>query len=190
MGSFETGLTLFASEIDGAIGTITASSSRVSLANSKKPTRTRGTEVFLRWRQAPFSITTGYLFLDATEQPLNTLTRREVPLTPEHSASFVAMWEQHGRGRLGLELYYTGEQSLSENPYRERSKSYLHVGLLGEVKLKGIKLFLNLENILNVRQTRTDPILRRSRTAMGSWTVNAWAPLEGFIANAGARIEF
>ena len=190
VGSFETGLTLFASEIDGAIGTIPTSSGRVSLANSKKPTRTRGAEVLLRWRQAPFSITTGYLFLDATEQPLNTLTRREVPLTPEHSASFVAMWEQHGRGRLGLELYYTGEQSLAENPYRERSKSYLHVGLLGEVNLKGIKLFLNLENLLNVRQTRTDPILRRSRTAMGSWTVNAWAPLEGFIANAGVRIEF
>ena len=99
------------------------------------------------------------------------------------------MWEKHGRGRLGLELYYTGEQSLADNPYRQTSKPYLHVGLLGEITLGPLSLFLNLENLLDVRQTRTDPLLQQRRTPAGSWTVDAWAPLEGFIANAGVRVR-
>ena len=86
-----------------------------------------------------------------------------------------------------------GEPFLS-SPLQEYSPgaffSALPVGLLGDVNLRGITLFLNIEDLLNVRQTRTDPILRRSRTAMGRWTVNAWAPLAHFIANTGARIEF
>jgi transposase len=52
------------------------------------------------------------------------------------------------------------------------------------------RLFLNLENSLDVRQTREDPLVRRERAPDGSWTVDAWAPLEGFVANAGVRISF
>lgn len=60
---------------------------------------------------------------------------------------------QH-RGRIGLELYYTGTQPLDDNPYRSESKSYFEIGLLGEIVLGRYRLFLNLENLLNVRQTR------------------------------------
>ena len=52
------------------------------------------------------------------------------------------------------------------------------------------RLFLNLENLLDVRQTREDSLLRPTRAPDGRWTVDAWSPLEGFIANAGVRIGF
>ena len=52
------------------------------------------------------------------------------------------------------------------------------------------RLFLNLENLLGVRQTKEDPLLRLQRAADGRWTVDAWAPLEGFVANAGIRVRF
>ena len=32
------------------------------------------------------------------------------------------MWEAEGLGRLGIEWYYTGRQSLEENPYRTVSE--------------------------------------------------------------------
>ena len=41
------------------------------------------------------------------------------------------MWEDEGRTRVGLELYYTGHQRLEVNPYRAISRPYLIVGLLG-----------------------------------------------------------
>ncbi len=99
------------------------------------------------------------------------------------------MWEDHDRGRVGLEIYYTGRQSLEDNPYRDESSPYLHVGLLGEIVLDRFRLFLNLENLLDVRQTRKDPLVRPSRASDGRWTVDAWEPLEGFVANAGVRIR-
>ena len=109
-------------------------------------------------------------------------------MTPRHSFGVVAMWEQHEQGRVGLELCYTGMQPLADNLYRSTSKPYLHVGLLGEVVLGRYRLFLKLENHLNVRQTREDAVLHPNRRPDGGWTVDAWAPLEGFIANAGIRV--
>ena len=189
-GSIEAGVTLFASEVDNAITAIPTPYKKVRLVNSSKATQTRGIDALLRWRQEPFVITASYLALDATEQLDETQLRRQVSLTPKQSVGLVAMWEQHGVGRVGLELYYTGEQSLWDNPYRNKSKPYLHVGLLGEINLRGFSLFLNLENLLDVRQTRTDPLLRRTKNDIGDWTVDAWSPLEGFIANAGVRVQF
>ena len=112
-----------------------------------------------------------------------------MPLTPRHSAGLVAMWEDHDRGRVGLELYYTGEQTLEGNPYRTTSEPYLHIGLLGEIVVGRFRFFLNLENLLDVRQTKEDPLLLPVRSPVGLWTVDAWAPLEGFIANAGFRVK-
>jgi outer membrane receptor protein involved in Fe transport len=188
-GALEMGLTLFGSNIDDAVRLQTVAPERVRLVNQQGATRTRGAEVLFRWRQAPYVVTASYLYLDATEPLLRGTGRRTLPLTPEHSLGLVAMWEDHDRGRVGLELYYTGQQSLEDNPYRKTSKPYLHIGLLGEIVLGRYRLFLNLENLLDVRQTKEDPLPRPRRAPDGRWTVDAWAPLEGFIANAGVRIH-
>ena len=189
-GALETGLTVFGSDIDDAVRLQAVAADRVQLVNQRGVTRTRGIEAMLRWRQGPYVVTASYLYLDADEPLVSAPGDRAVPLTPRHSAGLVAMWEQHDRGRVGLELYYTGTQSLADNPYRNEGEPYLHVGLLGEIVLGRFGLFLNLENLLNVRQTREDPLVRPNRAPSGLWTVDAWGPLEGFIANAGIRMRF
>ena len=188
-GALELGLTLFGSNIDDAVRLQTLTPERVQLINQQGVTRTRGLEALVRWRQAPYVVTANFLYLDANEPVQSGVGRRRVPLTPKHSVGLVAMWEQHGRGRVGLELYYTGKQSLEDNPYRNTSKPYLHIGLLGEVVLGRYRVFLNLENLLGVRQTKEDSLLRANRTSDGRWTLDAWSPLEGFIANAGVRVR-
>jgi iron complex outermembrane receptor protein len=100
------------------------------------------------------------------------------------------MWEKHGKGRIGIEAYYTGRQSLDDNLFRTRSRPYLHLGVLGEVVLGKVSLFANAENILGIRQTRYDPLLRPVRAPSGEWTVDAWAPPEGFVLNGGLRLRF
>ena len=52
------------------------------------------------------------------------------------------------------------------------------------------RLFLNLENLSNVRQTKWDSLLRPSRGVDGRWTVDAWAPLDGRVINGGVRLVF
>ena len=189
-GALETGLTLFGSNIDDAVRLQAVAGDEVRLVNQNGVTRMRGIEALLRWRRAPYVVTANYLYLDASEPVAGMSVRRTVPLTPRHSAGIVAMWEEHDRGRVGLELYYTGKQSLADNPYRNESEPYLHIGLLGEIVLGRYRLFLNLENLLDVRQTKEDSLLRQARAPSGLWTVDAWQPLEGFIANAGIRIGF
>ena len=93
-------------------------------------------------------------------------------------------------GRFGLECYYTGEQRLEQNPYRSKSKSYVALGFLVEKKVGPVRLFLNAENLANVRQTRWDSLLLPVRAVDGRRTVDAWAPLEGRVFNGGLRLRF
>jgi outer membrane receptor protein involved in Fe transport len=189
-GAIEAGLTFFGSEIDRAIRLETVAPDVVRLINVADGTRTRGVEALLRWRQSPYTVTASYLYVDASEPDFAGGGRREVPLTPRHSAGLVAMWEEHDRGRLGLEVYYHGTQPLEDNPYRAYGDPHFEIGLLGEIVLGRYRLFLNLENLLDVRQTREDPLVRPVRSPDGRWTVDAWSPLEGFVANGGIRFRF
>ncbi|XOV85715.1 MAG: TonB-dependent receptor plug domain-containing protein [bacterium] len=188
-GNLETGLTFFGSNIDDAVRLETLAADRVQMVNVEGVTRTRGIEALMRWRLDSFVVTASYLYTDASEPDEGDVGRRSVPLTPRHSAGLVAIWEVEEKGRIGFEVYYTGTQSLEDNPYRFESDPYFEVGLLGEIIRGRYSFFLNLENLLNVRQTREDVLVRPNRTPDGRWTVDAWASLEGFVANAGIRIQ-
>ncbi|SDL82359.1 iron complex outermembrane recepter protein [Maricaulis salignorans] len=195
-GAIEGGLTLFGSDVEGATQLQAFATApggpddAVRLVNANGETEIRGAEVLLRYFWRDFKFTGSYLYLDTSEVDPVGLARRQLPLTPQHSAGFVAMWERHGEGRLGFEAYYTGEQELYDNPYRTRSDDYLHLGLLGEIVLGRVSLFINLENLLDVRQSDEDPILRPARAADGQWTTDIWQSTDGFVVNGGFRLRF
>ena len=190
-GPFEANLTFFGSDIQDAVQLREVGPAQVRLVNGMGVSRTRGAETLLRYRVEGFTVTGSYVYVDATEPDPSGVGRRTTPLTPRHSASVVAVWEDEERGRLGLEAYYTGPQPLDDNPYRTESKSYVELGAVAEVIVApGVRAFINLENILDVRQTDYDPLLLPQRSAAGSWTVDSWAPLEGFVVNGGLRLRF
>ncbi|MET0337106.1 MAG: TonB-dependent receptor [Caulobacter sp.] len=189
-GPFEANLTVFMSHIHDAVTLVETGTESVRLVNAPGLTRTGGVEALLRYRWSDFTVTGSYVYVDSSEPDPVGASRRVIPLTPRHTAGVVAMWERHGKGRVGLEAYYTGPQALEDNPYRARGKSYLEVGALGEVTLGDVSLFVNLENILNVRQTKYDRLLLQRRAADGQWTVDSWAPADGFIVNGGVRVRF
>ena len=178
--------TVFASRINDPLH-VERSPSYV-LSTLPDPTTNVGLELLGTLRKAPFSVTATYTYVQARET-VNAL-ERDVPLTPRHSAGVVGMWEAENVGRVGIEWYFTGRQSLEENPYRTVSEPYMILGLLAEKQLGRIRLFVNGENLTGVRQTRWDPLLLPTRAVDGRWTVDAWAPLEGRNVNGGLRIRF
>jgi iron complex outermembrane receptor protein len=157
------------------------------LVNLAEPTRNLGFELLGTWRKAPFSATATYTHVRSRELDLGR--RADVPLTPRHSAGVVGMWEKE-KGRLGVEFYYTGGQRLEQNPFRSESRPYVILGFMGERRFGRVRLFLNAENLTNVRQTRWNSLLRPNRGADGRWTVDAWAPLDGRVFNGGVRFAF
>jgi iron complex outermembrane receptor protein len=190
LGPLEVTGTVFASLVDDSVQQQVADASHVRLINVGGPTRTIGTEVLLRYRAGEFIAWVTHGWTRSTEIDPDAGGRRDVPLTPRQTASFTVMREFEGRGRLGFEGYYTGPQALDDNPYRSTGRSYVLLGLLAERKFGRVGLFLNSENLLDVRQTREDPLVLPARRADGRWTVDAWAPLEGRVINGGIRIEF
>lgn len=189
-GPIEANVTLFASDMKHTTRLEAVAPDRVRLVNAPAPTRIRGSELLLRYRQDGFTMTGSYVYVDASEPDPDAAGRRAVPLTPRHTAGLVAMWEKEDKGRLGFEIYYTGRQTLDDDPYRSRSRPYFEIGMLGEIAVGKARLFLNAENILNVRQTRWNRLLRPARAADGRWTTDVWAPTEGFVLNGGVRLKF
>ena len=158
----------------------------------RRSTLTYGAELFARFRRGPWVATAAHTWINAKEARLGDSARRReaVPLTPRHMSSLVAAWEQHGKSRVGLEVYRTGSQRLDENPYRDESEPYTIIGVLAERRLGRLRVFINLENLTDVRQSKFDSLLRPSPTVDGRFVVSAWAPLEGRTVNAGVRIAF
>ena len=158
------------------------------LTTAEGPTTNVGVELLGTLRSEPYALTATYTYVHSRER--DGSLRVESPLTPTHSAGLVAMWERDDVGRVGLEIYYTGRQRLEENPYRTESEPYVIVGLLGERQFGRLRLFINGENLTGVRQTEWDPLIRPTRAPDGRWTVDAWAPLEGWNINGGIRVRF
>lgn len=180
--------TVFASQIDHPV--YVDRGAAYQIFNSSGPTRNYGTELLGTWRKAPFTVTGTYTYVRTSELEPN-VGRTEVPLTPRHNLGLVGMWEKEGKSKIGLECYYTGQQYLEYNPYRDLSKSYVLFGAMAEHKVAAhVSLYINAENLGDIRQTKYDPLLLPSRESDGRWTVDAWAPLDGRVVNGGAKFTF
>ena len=176
--------TLFASRIGDPVHVERAT---YTLRNLEHPTTNVGVELLGTLRQPPFAVTASYTHVRSRERVGGVVG--DVPQTPRHSLGFVAMAENED-GRIGFELYYTGRQRLEANPYRDISEPYAVAGVLIERRVGLLRLFVNLENLTDVRQQRWDPVLRPDRARDGRWTVDAWAPLDGRVINGGVRVQF
>jgi iron complex outermembrane receptor protein len=188
---FEVTLTLFESRIRGALAVRDTGRPDFpqAIVNLDGFTRTRGTELIARRHVDEFDLILTHMFLWSTEPNPDAPARRETPLNPRHSATFDLL-RQIGPARVGFEVFYTGRQSLEDNPYRSRGFPHVLFGGLIDLAVGRSRIFVNVENLGNVRQTREDPLVRPTRAVDGRWTVDAWAPLDGRTVNAGVRLRF
>lgn len=190
LGPWELNTTLFGSDIEDALMVRSAEGGRLALFNSPEPVRTWGSELLVRYHLSPIHLTATYVYTRSTELDPEGTGRREVPLTPRHTAGVVGAWEDEEWGRVGVELYYTGRQGLEENPYRSFSEPYVVTGILVEKRVGRARVFINAENLLDARQTTHDRLVLPARSPEGRWITDVWAPLEGRAFNAGVRLAF
>jgi len=161
---------------------------RYVLRNLSAPTTNGGVEALAVWKSKDFSFVANYAYVESRET--TDEGRVDVPLTPRHNVGLDAAWEWGSAGRLGVEWFYTGAQRVEANPYRGESRQYSVFGVLATRRIGRVLLFINGENLTDVRQTRWDPLVRPTRGVDGRWTVDAWAPLDGRNINGGVRVSF
>jgi outer membrane receptor protein involved in Fe transport len=161
------------------------------LRNAEKTTRVAGVEAAAIWRFGSggrFLVTYGYT--RGSRPDTESGVREPVPLLPRHRAGADLMYEKPGNYRLGVEGIWYGEQPLDDNPFRARSRPYLYLMAIAVKQFGRIEAVANFENLLNVRQTETDPLVRPTPAVGGRWTTDVWAPLEGFMANVALRYRW
>jgi outer membrane receptor for ferrienterochelin and colicins len=185
-------LTGYASSIDGAIQLVDLGgpSRSGALRNAAGSTRVGGAEGAAIWRfgEGKFLLTYGYA--RGTTTDADTGEREQMPLLNRHRVGGDLMLDRPGVYRIGIEGIYYGRQVLDDNPYLTESKPYLYVMALAMRQFGPVELVANFENLLAVRQTEYQPLVRPSPTVGGRWTTDVWAPLEGFMANVAVRFRW
>lgn len=189
-GGWEADISVFGSEMRHPLAVrSTAGSAVLELVNETGPRRARGAEAFVRYAAGPLHVIGSYTWLDVSEAA-PTGGRRRAQRLPRQTAELALLLEDETRGRAGVELSWTGPQTLHDNPYRGSAPGFVEVNALAEVKLGETAVFLNAINLTDVRQAHYDPLLLPVAGVGGARITDLWAPVAGRVFNLGVRLEF
>jgi iron complex outermembrane receptor protein len=188
VGGWDVNASIFTSEIRDPLEAVSVTSQTFEIVNAPGSRRAPGAEALIRYVAGPLHLIGSWTYVDATESRVPG-ERQNAPLVPRHSAELGGIIESEKRGRVGLELSYTGRQALVDDPFRRESEPYFELNALGEIKFGGISIFLNAVNLTNARQTHYDPLVRPTLGPGGNPITDVWAPLEGRVINIGLRTE-
>lgn len=161
-----------------------------TLRNAGEDTRIGGVEAAAVWRFEEGKFIGTYGYSRGSRPNAMTGVREEMPMIPRHRIGGDLMIEKPQVYRWGIEGTWYGEQALADDPYRTQSKPYLYLMAIVARQFGPWELVANFENLLNVRQTDTDRLVRPTPMSSGRWTTDVWAPLEGFMANVAVRYRF
>ncbi|MEN9963659.1 MAG: hypothetical protein RL582_754 [Bacteroidota bacterium] len=150
--------------------------------NSNGKLHTAGAETNVKIEYEDFKLFLGYTFTNTNiDQNGNKV---EAPLTPKHRINSVLMYEVEDKWKLGLEAYYFDKQKLNDG---KTGKAYWLCGFMAEKLWEQFSVYINFENFLDSRQTRFDNIY--TGTISNPVFRDIYAPLDGFLINAGIKLK-
>ena len=152
--------------------------------NATSPITARGLETNLRLGVEGLQFFTAYTFTD-TRQTYDLSQPAELPFVSRHRLVLTTVYEAEKNFRLGLEGTYNGPQYLGEGA--RQGQGFWLLGVLGEkIFAPHFSVVLNVENFLDVRQTRFEPVVLGTATAPTFRPL--YAPLDGIVGNVALKI--
>jgi iron complex outermembrane receptor protein len=110
----------------------------------------------------------------------------QLELTPKNKLTATLAYEDEEEGwKAGLEAFYFGRQQLEQG---SQSPDYWLLGASAQKTIGHICLALNVENILDIRQTRYENIV--SGPINNPRFSELYAPLDGFVGNIVLKFDF
>jgi iron complex outermembrane receptor protein len=161
---------------------LTTQGAQLAFINANGYTDSKGMDLSFRLTLQPVRFYTGYSY---------TIVKNHFdgqallyPLAPKHKLHFDLVYEKEGKLRVALESYYTSSQQL---PDGSTGRSYWLMGALIEKSWRHFSIFINGEDLDDVRQTRWGPIYSGSINTPDFKEI--YAPLEGRTINGGIKVN-
>ncbi|GGF14786.1 MULTISPECIES: TonB-dependent receptor [Flavobacterium] len=143
---------------------------------------TKGTETNLKLGYKDFKLFLGYTYTDASID--DNGIKSENPLTAKHRLNNVLMYEVEDKWKAGLEAYYYSPQKLNDGT---TGREYWIFGFMVEKLWENFSVFANFENFTDTRQTKFGSIY--TGPISNPVFKDIYAPLDGFVINAGLKIK-
>ena len=150
--------------------------------NDSVGTTSKGAETNIKLGYDKFNLYLGYTFTDSKVNNNGKIYTNL--LIPKHRLNAALVYEIEDELRIGSELYYFSKQQLSNG---NTGKSYWLTGMVIEKFWKKMSIYINFENIGNVRQTKFESIYTGPATNPDFKDI--YMPLEGFVVNGGIKIK-
>jgi iron complex outermembrane receptor protein/outer membrane receptor for ferrienterochelin and colicins len=130
-----------------------------------------------------FKLFIGYTYTNAKVQYLQG--NQFLPLLPKNKLNLALIYEKERNFKLGFESYFTDHQYLSDGT---QTPSFWEIGFMAEKTFKKhFSLFINFENMTDVRQSRYKRVVNGSNTNPNFDEI--WTHVEGFTFNGGIKIK-
>ena len=143
---------------------------------------TKGAETNVKLGYKDFKLFLGYTYTDASIE--NNGIKSENPLTAKHRLNNVLMYEVEDKWKAGLEAYYYSAQKLNDGT---TGREYWIFGFMVEKLWENFSLYANFENFTDTRQTKFGSIY--TGPISNPVFKDIYAPLDGFVVNAGIKIK-
>lgn len=150
--------------------------------NVKGHTDTKGSETNIKLGYEDLKLFIGYTFTDAIIHQGGLAIQN--PLTAKHRINTILMYEVDDKWKVGLEAYYFSPQRLSDG---NTGNEYWIFGAMVEKLWEKFSIYANFENFTDTRQTRFGSIYTGTITNPNFRDI--YAPLDGFIINAGVKLK-
>lgn len=142
---------------------------------------TKGMETNVKLSYRHLALYLGYTYTDAVK---HEAVRGPYPLAPKNRLNNVLMYEIEDKLRVGLEAYYYSPQVLTDGT---TGKPYWLMGFMAEKLWKRFSLFINFENLTDIRQAKFGSIY--TGTITHPVFKDIYAPLDGFVMNGGIKLQ-
>ncbi len=152
-------------------------------SNAASPVISRGFETNARLGYDIAKLFIGYTFTDAKAGYLTG--DRTLTLLPRHKINSSLVFEKHESFKTGVEFYYGSRQTIDD---RSLTRSTAEIGLFGERTFGKYSLFINAENLTDVRQSRYGQVVTGSH--QNPTFAELYTHTEGRIFNGGVKIRF
>jgi iron complex outermembrane receptor protein len=169
------------------------------LVNADEQAYVQGADVSMRYFAHPLQWTLMYSFAN-TMRPMiseiigedfevDTTLHREIPVTPQHAVDLDIAHVAENSHTIGVDFHFVGNQFLTDTSFAT-SKPYVTINARLEQHIGRTIFFVRGLNVTNVHQAQFAPVLRAATGPGGQWPRDAWAPLDGFVLNAGLRLKY